>query len=151
MIRCWLEAQRSARRELFEICAPLEIGARAAECDTRTAKCRRAATKIILSQYAGCPFIPCIATTNRKTELFGKVIGKITKHSVGLGVDVGLSESGEATECRKQADIEQGIGLGIEIVKSNQTVELVAFIEQLEFLAQLFVAIDARHVEIDRW
>src|SRR3546814_12275504 len=44
----------------------------------------------------------------------------------------------------------QGVGARVEIIEAEQALEPVAFVEQLEFLADLFVEIKAGDVDIDR-
>ena len=150
MIRRRLEAQRSARGEFLEFRGALEIGAGSAKRNAGAAKCRGAASKIILPQNAGRALVPCIAPANREAQLFGEIIGEVGKNRIGFGVDIGFGKGGQTSESGKQADIEQCVGLGIEIVEANQAVELVALVKQLEFLADLFVPIQAGNVQIDR-
>src|SRR3546814_12882879 len=44
----------------------------------------------------------------------------------------------------------QGVGARVEIIEAEQALEPVAFVEQLEFLADLFVEIEAGDVDVDR-
>ena len=151
MIRRWLEAKRCTRGKFLEIRAAFEIGGRSPGCDAGTAEGRRSAANVVLPQDAGRPFVPCIAAANREAKLLGEIIREIGKNRIGFGINFGVGKGGEACHGRKQTNVKQRIGLGIKIIEANQTVQLVAFIEQLEFLTDLFVPIDAGYVEIDRW
>ena len=103
-----------------------------------------------MPEDARCALIPRITTAERQAQLPGEIIGEVGENRIGFGVDFGLGEGGQASEGREQANIEQGVGAGVEIIEADQSVELVAFIEQLEFLADLFVQVETGHVEIDR-
>src|SRR3546814_2419198 len=53
-------------------------------------------------------------------------------------------------ESVEDAHVEQSVGARVEIIEAEQALEPVAFVEQLEFLADLFVEIKAGDVDIDR-
>ena len=150
MIGGWLERQRRARGEFVEAALAVEIGSRGAECDPRAAEHRRTAAEIILAQDRRLARVPGVAPADRQAELLGEVEGRIAEHRKSRGVDIGFGKGGQPGKGVEDADVEQGVGGRVEIIEAEQTFEAVAFIEQLEFLADLFVEVKAGDVDIDR-
>ena len=144
------EAEGNARRELLELGRTVEIGAGRAHRHAATAEHRRSAAQVALPQDRGLALVPGVAATQRQAQLVGDVIGRIGENGVGFGIDVGFRESGEAVECGEQAHVELRVGSGIEVVAADQDRERTGIVEQLQFLAELLVAIEGGHVEIDR-
>ena len=150
VVRRRLEAERDARGELVEVRRALEIGARRAERNARTAEYRRTAAKVILPQDVCRALVPGVATAERQAELIGQVIGEVAEYGVGLGIDIRLRERREAGEGGEEAHVELRVGIGIEVIGAEQAAQRAAIVpDQLQFLADLVVAVKGRNVEID--
>src|SRR3546814_7266910 len=94
--------------------------------------------------------VPGVAAADRQAEPVGEIEGRIAEYGEGRGVDIGLGKGGQPGEGVEDAHVEQGVGARVEIIEAEQALEPVAFVEQLEFLADLFVEIKAGDVDIDR-
>src|SRR3546814_4833276 len=92
--------------------------------------------------------VPGVAAADRQAEPVGEIEGRIAEYGEGRGVDIGLGKGGQPGEGVEDAHVEQGVGARVEIIEAEQALEPVAFVEQLEFLADLFVEIKAGDVDI---
>ena len=149
MIGGRLVADREARRELLELALATEVGAGRTEGNARPVEHRRAAAQIALPQNIGPARIPGIAATGRQAELIGQVEAHVAEHGIGFCVDIGLGEGGQPGHSGEDTGVELGVGAGIEIIEADHAVQPALVIEKLEFLAELFVLVIGRHVDID--
>ncbi|MCY1169320.1 hypothetical protein D9M73_93450 [compost metagenome] len=144
-----LEAQRGARGEAFEIGGAAEIGRWRAD-QRRIAAEFRGHAEIAGLEDIGLALVPGIAPAQRQAPLRREIIGEIAEDRAGFGPHVARSIGVEVGQRRRQEHVEAGRSLGPQIIEADQAVELVALISELEFLAGLFVAINGRHIDIDR-
>ena len=162
IVRIGLEAQRGARGEFLEGALAAEIGRhRDGDRGQRAAELRRQAGDAVRLVDKGVAIVARVATADRQAELIGEIIGEIAEHRPGLGPHVARRIAVEAgqrpAERRRQRGarqaeqhVERRRGLRIEIIEAEEALQLVAFIKQLEFLADLLVAVDRGHVDVDR-
>src|SRR3546814_8156546 len=110
----------------------------------------RAAAEVILAQDEGFAHVPGVAAADRQAEPVGEIEGRIAEYGKGRRIDIGLGKGGQSRESVEDAHVEQSVGARVEIIEAEQALQPVAFVEKLEFLADLFVEIKAGDVDIDR-
>src|SRR3546814_616816 len=94
--------------------------------------------------------VPGVAAADRQAEPVGEIEGRIAEYGKGRRIDIGLGKGGQSRESVEDAHVEQSVGARVEIIEAEQALQPVAFVEKLEFLADLFVEIKAGDVDIDR-
>src|SRR5438046_7967992 len=91
-------------------------------------------------------FVDGVSAAKSKAEGWRDVVGRFAEHRPSPGVDVSEREGGNAGE----SNVESVECVGLEIINAAHEMQPVAVIEHLEFLAELVVAVDCRHIHCRR-
>ena len=94
-----------------------------------------------------------IARAGRDSELVGHVKGHVAENGPGLGADIAEGLRVQARQADRRAGVfqqhvEHGRGIGVEIIGAGHTAEPVEIVVQQEFLAELVIFVDRRHVQV---
>ena len=119
----------------------------------RAAELRRAAEDEVLPEHARMALVVGVAAAERHAPLRREVVGEIAEDRPGLGVDVAARRRGQARQEQRvagvQADVEHVEGVGVQIIEAGDALQRALVGNELEFLAELVVPVDRRHVDVD--
>ena len=94
-----------------------------------------------------------VTRAERDCPLRGKVISQVGEGRPSLRTDVAPSGRGQSRKnrapSRVQTNVEYVECIGIEIIEAGNALDRALVGDELEFLAELAVAIDGRYVDVD--
>ena len=147
-----LIAHGNARAEIIERGIAIEIGRRGKQGRGATEEFGEAADIGAAQDFRGA-LVFGVACSDSDAEAVGQIEGEVAEYRPCLGADIAKGLGVEAWQGQQVAgcaekDVEDGRGVGIQIVDADNAVEAVARIQDLEFFRELVVGIDGRHVEV---
>src|SRR3546814_20458683 len=103
------------------------------------------------------PYTTLCRSADRQAEPFGEVEGEVAEHRPCIGPHVARRitvEAGQPIEDlagQAEQHVERSRRARVEIIEADEAVQAVAFVEELEFLAELLVAIDCEIGRASWW
>ncbi len=152
MILARLPADRGARRKLLEGFSAGEVRGPRAELHALAAKFGRRAAQQIGADDARAALVGGVAPADRQRHLIAQRIGEIAEDRPGPGAHIargrGAQPGQEHRVGGRQHDIENVARPRVQIIGAQDPLQLFAFIEHLEFVRELPVAVDGGHIDI---